>query len=121
MEMHQGDAQTDIHLMDENIALKDARELKEESLLFGNPNLDIHLMDESMALKDERKLKEEPLLHVFEGEDEREGSLDLKRKVEHGNKEPKTEKHREVKTEPKRSDSPDQQQVEDDRVSTNIL
>ncbi|KPU73471.1 uncharacterized protein Dana_GF14488, isoform C [Drosophila ananassae] len=87
----------------------------------GDPQTDIQLKDESMALKAEKKLKEEPMVHVSEGEEEDEESFDLKREVGHDKDEVKTEEQRKVKTEPERSDSPDQQQAEDDRKSIDIV
>ncbi|XP_016964333.1 transcription factor hamlet isoform X2 [Drosophila biarmipes] len=78
--------------------------------------------EKELAFRAEEKLKKERLLQASEGEDdESRGSLDIKIKSEDEKTEAKSEDQNDMKREPERVNTPDQQQVEDDRKSIDIV
>ncbi|XP_017069891.2 transcription factor hamlet isoform X2 [Drosophila eugracilis] len=78
--------------------------------------------EKELAFKMEENLKREPHLNVSEEEDEESrNSLDIKKKPEDMKNESKSEEQNEMKQEPERVSSPDQQQTEDDRKSIDIM
>jgi len=75
--------------------------------------------EKELVFKAEEKLKKEPLVQAFEGEeDESRSSLDIKGKLEDTRNDSKSEEQDDMKQEPERVSTPDQQQAEDDRVSS---
>ncbi|XP_032580535.1 transcription factor hamlet isoform X1 [Drosophila sechellia] len=78
--------------------------------------------EKELAFKADEKLKKEPLVQAFEGEeDESRNSLDIKEKLEDARNDSKSEEQDDMKQEPERVSSPDQQQAEDDRKSIDIM
>ncbi|XP_039150321.1 transcription factor hamlet isoform X4 [Drosophila simulans] len=78
--------------------------------------------EKELAFKADEKLKKEPLVQAFEGEeDESRNSLDIKGKLDDARNDSKSEEQDNMKQEPERVSSPDQQQAEDDRKSIDIM